>query len=118
VEAGYALQFAKVEGIMNSPFHHEKRRRFSPRERAEIFAAADEKCANCGRKIPVGEEWDLDHTIALSRGGDNDRVQVLCQICHGAKTSVDLSEASKGKRVYESLRVPRRFRQSKGWGRR
>jgi 5-methylcytosine-specific restriction endonuclease McrA len=106
-----------------SPFDHIPRKRFSPRERAEIFAAADGKCANCGRKIPVGEEWDLfeiDHSIALSRGGTNDagNLQVLCQICHGAKTSDDLSEAGKAKRVYTSLRVPRRFRQSRGWGRR
>lgn len=108
---------------VSSPFHHERRKQFSPRERAEIFAAADGKCANCHRKIPVGEVWDvaeIDHRVALSRGGTNepDNLQVLCSICHGAKTSDDLSEASKIKRTYTNLRVPARFRRSKSWGRR
>ena len=103
---------------MTSPFTHEKRRRFSQEERAEIFAAADERCANCKRKIPVGENWDLDHTLALSRGGNNDDVQVLCEICHGAKTSVDLSEAGKMKRIYVRQRVPAKYRnKSRSWGR-
>lgn len=100
-----------------SPFTHEKRKRFSPRERAELFAAADGKCANCRRKIPVGEVWELDHYPALSRGGNNESVQVLCQICHGAKTSDDLSQTSKAKRVFIQQHVPGRFRRSRSWGR-
>lgn len=105
-----------------SPFTHEKRRQLSPRERAEIFAAAGERCANCNRKIPVGEVWDvaeIDHRVALSRGGTNEpsNLQVLCSICHGAKTSDDVSEASKMKRVYVQQRVPGRFRKSKAWRR-
>jgi 5-methylcytosine-specific restriction endonuclease McrA len=102
---------------MNTPFHHERRRRFSPKERAEIFAAADGKCANCRRRIRPGEDWDIDHSLALSRGGNNDDVQVLCEFCHGAKTSDDLSEASKMKRTYVRQNVPARFRRSKSWGR-
>ena len=98
-----------------SVFTHEKRKRFSPRERAEFFAAVDGKCANCGKRIPVGDCWELDHYPALSRGGTNESVQVLCQICHGAKTSDDLSEASKIKRTYIQQRVPGRFRRSRAW---
>ena len=100
---------------MTNPFHHEPRKKFSARERAEIFAAADGKCANCKRKIRIGEEWDIDHTLALSRGGDNEGIQVLCEFCHGAKTSDDISEASKMKRTYVRQNVPARFRRSKSW---
>ena len=32
-----------------SPFHHEKRKVFSGRERAEIFSATGERCAKCTR---------------------------------------------------------------------
>ena len=103
---------------MSSPFTHERRRRFSPRERAEIFAAAGGKCANCGRKIPIGEQWDLDHYPALCRGGTNDDVRVLCELCHGAKTPVDLSEGSKMKNIYERQHVPAKYRKSRAWGRR
>lgn len=102
-----------------SPFQHEKRRRFSPKERAEFFTAADGKCANCKRKIRTGEEWDLDHAHALSRGGTNEagNIRVLCSICHGAKTGDDIEEASKMKRVYIKQVVPGRFRRSRSWGR-
>lgn len=102
---------------MTSPFTHERRKQFSPRERAEIFAAADGKCANCRRKIPVGEVWDLDHRIALECGGTNDaeNMQPLCSICHGAKSSDDHSEASKAKRVFIKQHVPSRFRRSRSW---
>lgn len=101
-------------------FVHDPRKSFSPRERAEIFAAADGKYANCKRKIPSGMEWDIDHRIPLSGGGTNDEgnLQVLCEFCHSAKTKGDVSDAAKGKRIAIKSTVPKRFRQSKGWGRR
>jgi 5-methylcytosine-specific restriction endonuclease McrA len=101
-------------------FVHEARRQLSPRERAEMFAAADGRCANCKRKIRSGEEWDIDHTAALSRGGTNEQsnLQVLCEFCHSAKTKVDVTEAAKGKRIAIRDSVPQRFKQKRGWGRR
>ena len=97
---------------MTSPFEHEPRRRFSPRERAEFFAGAKGHCQKCTRKIPHGDDWDLDHAIPLSLGGSNadDNIQVICSWCHGDKTSEDSSAAAKSKRVYINHVVPKRFR--------
>jgi 5-methylcytosine-specific restriction endonuclease McrA len=101
------------------PWRHEPRKQFSKGERAKAYAAADGHCANCRRKIRTGEDWDLDHRIALENGGTNDleNMQVLCEFCHGMKTSDDHSEASKSKRIYTRQHVPARFRRSRAWGR-
>ena len=102
---------------MNSPFHHERRKDFTPTERAKIFAEAGERCAKCTRKLGIGEDWDLEHRIALENGGTNnpENMQVLCDWCHTPKTSDDHRTASKSKRIYTSQRVPGRFRRSKSW---
>jgi 5-methylcytosine-specific restriction protein A len=103
--------------MTTSPFHHEKRKVFTPQERAKIFADAGEKCAKCTRKLGRGEDWDLDHIIALENGGTNEdsNLQVLCDWCHTPKTSDDHRAASKSKRVYTRQVVPARFRRSKSW---
>ena len=105
---------------MSNPFQHEKRRRFTALERAEFFAKAGGFCQKCTRKIPHSDDWDLDHIIALARGGSNadDNIQVLCSWCHGGKTSDDTTQAAKIKRVYANNVVPKRFLRSKSWGRR
>ena len=106
--------------MTGSPFTHEPRKVFNERERAELFASCDGRCANCQRKIPSGMDWDLDHRIPLADGGTNDDInmQVLCYLCHSAKTKTDVTDIAKGKRSYIKANVPKRFRQSKGWGRR
>ena len=65
-------------------------------------------------------EWDIDHRIPLAGGGTNEpsNLQVLCDFCHSAKTKDDVSDAAKGKRIAIKANVPKRFRQSRGWGRR
>ena len=105
---------------MSNPFQHEKRRQFTRGERAEFFAKADGHCQKCTRKIPHSDDWDLDHIIALSRGGTNDdsNMQVLCSWCHDGKTDDDKTGAAKSKRVYAQHVVPKRFQRSRSWGRR
>lgn len=101
------------------PWRHEKRKLLSAPERAKIFADAGEKCAKCTRKLAIGDDWDVDHAIALENGGTNDtqNLQVLCGWCHEDKTGDDHSAASKSKRIYTRQVVPARFRKSKSWGR-
>ena len=105
---------------MSNPFFHEKRRRFTTLERAEFFARANGHCENCTRKIPHGDDWEIDHTIPLARGGTNEdsNLRVLCSWCHDGKTEGDLSGAAKDKRVYANHVVPSRHRRSRSWGRR
>ena len=43
-----------------NPVEHVARKQFSAKERAEHFAKAEGKCANCKRKIRPGESWDLE----------------------------------------------------------
>lgn len=104
---------------MANPFTHEKRKQLSAPERAKIFADAGEQCAKCTRKLSIGDDWDVDHAIALENGGTNDagNLQVLCDWCHTPKTSDDHRTASKSKRIYTQQRVPARFRRSRSWGR-
>jgi len=103
-------------------FVHEKRKDLNDRERAELFALANGHCQMCTRKIPVGDDWDADHIIALENGGTNafpDNWQVLCSWCHdGDKTPDDHRRAAKSKRVYIQHVVPARHRRSRSWGRR
>jgi 5-methylcytosine-specific restriction endonuclease McrA len=110
---------------MSNPFQHEKRRRLTPLQRAELFARAGGNCQQCTRKIPHSDdwdvgEWDADHEIALSRGGTNDdeNFRVLCSWCHDEKSSDDRTQAAKSKRIYAQHVVPKRFTRSRSWGRR
>jgi 5-methylcytosine-specific restriction endonuclease McrA len=107
-------------------FVHEKRKRLTPLQRAELFAKADGHCEKCTRKIPHSDdwdvdEWDADHIKSLATGGTNkfpDNWQVLCSWCHGDKTADDNSRAAKSKRIYAQHVVPKRFTRSRSWGRR
>lgn len=98
-----------------NPFSHEPRKTFTDQERARAFAMADGRCAGCTRKIRPGEEWDLDHRIALENGGTNDpaNLQVLCEICHERKTGEDHATAGHSRRTYTKHVVPRSKRKSK-----
>ncbi len=103
---------------MNS-FVHEKRRTFNERERAEFFAERHVRCANCNRKIPSGMDWDIDHVIPIADGGTNEdaNLQVLCFLCHSAKTKDDVTEIAKGKRAFIKSCVPGRHKSKRGWRR-
>lgn len=69
------------------------RRRFSGRERAALYLAADGRCQECGRELEPG--WHADHVTPHSRGGPTDVVngQALCPECNlkkGATVVVEL----------------------------
>ena len=102
---------------MSNPFQSEKRRTLTPRERAKFFASRGGRCANCQRKIRQGENWDIDHTIALVNQGSNDdsNLQLLCQTCHGAKTPKDVKEAATNRRKYTKNIVPRAHQKRSGF---
>jgi 5-methylcytosine-specific restriction protein A len=76
--------------------------RAPPRVRARVFAAYGGKCHWSGRKIGVGDPWDLDHIVALINGGEN-RETNLAPILRGKphkdKTDADLAIKSKTARI-------------------
>jgi 5-methylcytosine-specific restriction protein A len=102
---------------MGNPFDHAKRKSMTPYRRARIFAAHDERCHKCTRKIRPGEDWDVDHVLALERGGtdDDENLAPICDWCHTDKTANDHATAGHMKRSYTKHYVPGRFRKSRGW---
>lgn len=103
---------------MTNPFQHEKRKKFSPQERAEIFALRDGKCHRCTRKLGPQDRWILEHLVALENGGTNatDNLTVTCTWCEPEKTAEDHSKAGHSRRAYTRHNVPGEFRRSKSWG--
>jgi 5-methylcytosine-specific restriction enzyme A len=102
---------------MANPFTHERRRSMTQQRRARIFAAHDEQCHRCTRKIRPGDDWDVDHVLALERGGtdDDENLAPICEWCHTEKTADDHATAGHMRRGYTKHNVPGRFRKSKGW---
>lgn len=105
---------------MTNPFRHEKRRHRTSLELAQIFADRGGRCHLCERKLGPSDRWELDHIVALSRGGTDDDVNLApcCSWCHDPKSDDDTSAAAKGKRNFAKHFVPSEFRRSRSWGRR
>lgn len=77
------------------------RRHLTTKDRAAIFAASAGACHICGGKIGVGEAWDADHPIPLALGGDDSpgALRAAHVKCHRTKTSADVAQIAKAKRV-------------------
>jgi 5-methylcytosine-specific restriction protein A len=102
---------------VTNPFDHHKRGGMPVKRIAQIYAKHGGHCASCGRKLMAGEDYEIDHKIALANGGtdDDDNLQLLCEGCHLIKTGGDVSDAAKGKRRYSKHVVPSRFKPKRGW---
>jgi 5-methylcytosine-specific restriction protein A len=62
--------------------------------RRQVWAAAP-VCKACRTPLAFADEWALDHRVAISRGGTDDRsnLQILCGRCHQRKSR---GEARRG----------------------
>lgn len=100
---------------MTNPFQHDKRGSMTPQRVARIFAANDGRCHCCGRKLGPADDYEIDHKIALARGGtdDDDNLAPICEGCHIIKTKGDVTEAARTKRTATRHTVPSKYRQSK-----
>lgn len=76
------------------------RRTIPTRERVAIFQRWDGLCCICWGKISVGEGWDLDHTIPLAQGGEDEasNLRPVHRKCHAIKTKKDAADTAKAKR--------------------
>lgn len=67
-----------------------RRLKLSDRQKRILAAKQKYRCNIC--KMTLTENWEIDHKVALARGGDNspDNFQVLCVECHASKSYLDL----------------------------
>lgn len=102
-----------------TPFTHHKRGSMTPQRIARIFAAHDGRCHVCTRKLRPGDDYQIDHVLALENGGTDDDTNLApcCDHCHSEKTGADHAAAGKGRRRYSKHVVPGRELRSKGWRR-
>lgn len=65
----------------------DKRRIFTPEQRSVIFMKSGRVCAECGKKLASIEEFDADHIIPWSKGGETSVAngRALCQTCNRSK---------------------------------
>lgn len=73
-----------------------------PRVRMRVFSRFDGVCqCGCGRSIYPGDQWQVDHVIALTNGGENieSNLVPLLAACHKAKTARDVKEKAKVYRI-------------------
>lgn len=77
------------------------RREFPRKVRAEVFLRAGGRCESqeCGAKLKTGE-GHYDHILPDALGGEPtaDNCQLLCKVCHGAKTKEDVGRIRKADR--------------------
>jgi 5-methylcytosine-specific restriction protein A len=77
-----------------------KGKEFTKATKVKAHTRANGNCEGCGAKLGVGK-FQYDHIIPIAQGGDNSlgNCEVLCNVCHDAKThKKDIPEAAKSKR--------------------
>lgn len=90
--------------------------RVPPRVRLRVFQREEGICWLSGRKIRAGEQWDLDHKIALCNGGTHseDNLAPALRIEHRKKTARDVAQKAKDRRIRQKhvgVKRPRTIRQ-------
>lgn len=73
-----------------------------PRVRLRVFERYNGRCHWSGQKIMPGDEWDLDHVVALINGGrnsENNLAPILRGKPHKEKTAADVAEKAKVARL-------------------
>jgi 5-methylcytosine-specific restriction protein A len=80
-----------------------------PHVRARIFDREEGRCWISGRKITVGDLWDLDHKIALINGGEHRESNLFPALRdkHREKTRADVAEKAKTAAVRQKHILPR-----------
>lgn len=71
------------------------------RVRLRVFEAHGGICALTGIKIRPGDQWDLDHEIALANGGQHreSNLRPVLREAHRKKTAEDVRIKAKAARV-------------------
>lgn len=72
-----------------------------PRVRLRVFERFGGVCQITGRKIQTGDQWDLDHEVALINGGENreSNLRPVLRTAHRKKTAEDVRAKAKSDRI-------------------
>ncbi|MBS7698570.1 HNH endonuclease signature motif containing protein [Chelatococcus sp. YT9] len=75
------------------------RAEFSRKTRAAVFLRANGCCEGCRAKLKAGE-GEVDHILPDVLGGEPtiENAQLLCRVCHRAKTADDIRRTRKADR--------------------
>lgn len=97
-----------------------KRRKFSPKAKAEVRARQDDLCPLCKRSLATGRV-EFDHVLPLALGGADDatNLQALHSSCHSIlKTALDKAQIAKAERQSDRTgqQARRAAREAKGLG--
>jgi 5-methylcytosine-specific restriction endonuclease McrA len=93
-----------------------------PRVKLRIFERAKGRCHISGRLIRAGEAWDVDHIIALCKGGEHRESNLAPALVgpHRLKTAEDITEKAtvyRKRSKHLGLRPSRQKIQSAGFRR-
>lgn len=77
-----------------------KRKEFSRKVKREAIERAGGRCQKCTAVLKPGEA-EVDHILPLEMGGESviANAQVLCKVCHKAKTAKDVRSIRKSDRA-------------------
>lgn len=80
-----------------------RRRLFTPRQRAQIFQRAQGKCELCGQK--VRGQWVAGHVLPFHLGGETviENGRVECAACAALTAAHDKSTAAKVRRLQKTM---------------
>ena len=74
------------------------RARLTKREKAAMYAAQDNKCANCGSYYPL-HELQGEHYTPVAFGNGEKPDALWCRPCHAQKTASDRKKIAKVDRL-------------------
>jgi len=68
-----------------------------PRVTLRVWDRCEGTCHRCGRAIPVGDAWIIEHLVAIILGGRNAErnLCLTCSWCKPLKDAEDVAEKSK-----------------------
>ena len=72
-----------------------------PRVVLRVFEHFGGICQLTGRKIMPGDDWDVDHKLALAMGGEHreSNLQPVLRFAHREKTKQDVAQLAKARRI-------------------
>lgn len=87
--------------MKREPVQIHKRKSFTQKDRARIFAAHGGICYLSGVKIGATDEWQIEHVLALALGGTNDDENLRPALTdpHKAKTRNDVRANARCNRL-------------------